>query len=319
MKKLTERGLTTAALARLARTPDPRMKRIMTALIRHLHGFVREVELTPVEWKTAVEFLTAVGHITDDRRQEFILLSDTLGLSAMVDLVRHRRLGRGTDSSLLGPFYRAGAPTLAPGADIAGETPGEPIVVGGQVTDARGRPVAGALLDVWQAAPNGKYDIQDERLTGMNLRGRFRTGADGRYEFCSVKPKSYPVPDDGPVGVLLRAQGRHPYRPAHIHFIVTADGFEPLTTALYIAGDAYIESDAVFGAKPSLVVNYRRSRAANGKAKASSDAIEFDFMLAPAAPRARSPQPHRPRKPHSAARTGQKAKKGTGDGRSIHL
>jgi hydroxyquinol 1,2-dioxygenase len=336
MKKLTENGLTAAALARLAKTPAARMKRIMSALIRHLHGFVREVELTPAEWKTAIEFLTAVGHITDHKRQEFILLSDTLGVSAMVDLVRHRRLGRGTDSSLLGPFYRAGAPALASGASIARDTPGEPIVVHGRVTDARGRPVADALLDVWQAAPNGKYDIQDERLTGMNLRGRFSTGADGRYEFRSVKPKSYPVPDDGPVGVLLRAQGRHPYRPAHIHFIVTADGYEPLTTALYIAGDAYIESDAVFGAKQSLVVNYRKRRAANGKGKSlsdaarpdaspsaalhvSSDAIEFDFTLAPAAARATSRTPRSPRKPRSAARIRQKAKEGSRDGRSIHL
>jgi hydroxyquinol 1,2-dioxygenase len=214
MKTLTEKGLTAAALARLAKTPNPRMKRIMTALIRHLHGFVREVGITPVEWKTGIEFLTAVGHLTDGKRQEFILLSDTLGVSAMVDLVRHRRLGHGTDSSLLGPFYRDGAPEQPLGASIAGNTPGETIVLRGQVTDAHGRPLSDALLDVWQAAPNGKYDIQDEHQVGMNLRGRLRTGPDGRYEFRSVKPKSYPVPDDGPVGALLRAQGRHPYRPA---------------------------------------------------------------------------------------------------------
>jgi hydroxyquinol 1,2-dioxygenase len=286
MKTLTENGLTAAALARLARTPNARMKEVMTSLIRHLHGFVRDTGLTPAEWKTAIEFLTAVGHITDDKRQEFILLSDTLGVSAMVDLVRHRSLEHGTDSSLLGPFYRDGAPELPRGASIAGDTPGEAqgeaIVLRGQVTDVHGRPLAGALLDIWQAAPNGKYDIQDEHQEGMNLRGRFRTGADGRYEFRSVRPKSYPVPDDGPVGVLLRAQGRHPYRPAHIHFVITADGCEPLITALYIAGDSYIESDAVFGAKRSLTVGYHKSRAANGRGERAPDVVEFDFKLAAA-------------------------------------
>ncbi len=292
MKTLTEGRLTAAALARLAKAPNPRMKEIMTSLIRHLHGFVRETGLTPAEWKTGIEFMTDVGHITDDKRQEFILLSDTLGVSAMVDLVRHSRLGaHGTDSSLLGPFYRDGAPEQPLGASIAGDTPGEAILLRGQVTDARGRPLADALLDVWQAAPNGKYDIQDDQQTGMNLRGKFRTDAGGRYEFRSVKPKSYPVPDDGPVGVLLRAQGRHPYRPAHIHFIVSADGYEPLITALYIAGDAYIESDAVFGAKQSLTVGYHKGRAAHGKGERTPDAIEFDFKLAAAAGQTRSRRP----------------------------
>jgi hydroxyquinol 1,2-dioxygenase len=304
MKTLTESGLTATVLARLAKTPNPRMKEIMSSLIRHLHGFVRETGLTPAEWKMGIEFLTDVGHITDDKRQEFILLSDTLGVSAMVDLVRHSHLREhGTDSSLLGPFYRAGAPELPLGAGIAGETPGEAIVVCGRVTDAHARPLADALLDVWQAAPNGKYDIQDEQQPEMNLRGRFRTGADGLYEFRSVKPKSYPVPDDGPVGVLLRAQGRGPYRPAHIHFVITAEGYEPLITALYIAGDAYIESDAVFGAKESLTVAYHNSRAKNGAGERPPDAIEFDFTLAAAAePRARRIRPARTARPAARPR-----------------
>jgi hydroxyquinol 1,2-dioxygenase len=302
MKTLTENNLTAAVLARLAKAPNPRMKDIMTSLIRHLHGFVRETGLTPAEWKMGIEFLTAVGHITDDKRQEFILLSDTLGISAMVDLVRHSRLAaQGTDSSLLGPFYRNGAPEKPLGATIAGDTAGEAIVVRGQVTDARGTGLAGALLDVWQAAPNGMYDIQDENQPEMNLRGRFRTSADGRYEFRSLKPKSYPVPNDGPVGVLLRAQGRHPYRPAHIHFVITADGYEPLITALYIAGDSYIESDAVFGAKQSLTVGYHKSRAANGGGDEAPDLIEFDFTLAPAAGE------RRPRRLKPAARTARPA------------
>ena len=302
MKTLTENNLTASVLARLAKAPNPRMKEIMTSFIRHLHGFVRETGLTPAEWKMGIEFLTAVGHITDDKRQEFILLSDTLGISAMVDLVRHSRLAaQGTDSSLLGPFYRNGAPEKPLGASIASDTAGEVIVVRGQVTDARGAGLAGALLDVWQAAPNGMYDIQDEHQPEMNLRGRFRTGADGRYEFRSLKPKSYPVPNDGPVGVLLRAQGRHPYRPAHIHFMITADSYEPLITALYIAGDSYIESDAVFGAKQSLTVGYHKSRAANGRGDEAPDVIEFDFTLAPAAGE------RRPRRLKPAERTSRPA------------
>ena len=300
MKTLTENGLTAAALARLAKAPNPRMKEIMTSLIRHLHGFVRETGLTPAEWKTGIEFLTDVGHITDDKRQEFILLSDTLGVSAMVDLVRHRAVREhGTDSSLLGPFYRDGAPELPFGAGIAGDTPGAACRDAWAGDGRGGRPLADALLDVWQAGPNGKYDIQDEQQPEMNLRGRFRTGVDGRYEFRSVKPKSYPVPDDGPVGVLLRAQGRGPYRPAHIHFIITAEGYEPLITALYIAGDAYIESDAVFGAKQSLTVGYHKGRAANGKGERAPDAIEFDFTLAAVAgrPVSRQPRPARMARP----------------------
>lgn len=282
MKTLTEDKLTSAALARLRKAPNARMKQIMTSLIRHAHDFVREVGLTPQEWKTGIDFLTAVGHITDDKRQEFILLSDTLGISAMVDLVTHSRQAvGGTDSSLLGPFYREGAPEKPPGASISGDTRGEPIVVHGIVTDPRGLPIAGALVDVWQAAPSGMYDIQDESQPDMNLRGRFRTDAEGRYEFRSVKPKSYPVPDDGPVGMLLRAQGRHPYRPAHIHFIISAEGYQPLITALYSAGDSYIDSDAVFGAKRSLTITYRKSRAPGAKGKAPA-LVEFNFALAPA-------------------------------------
>jgi hydroxyquinol 1,2-dioxygenase len=283
MKTLTENNLTAAVLARLRGAPDARMKQIMTSLIRHVHGFVREVGLTPGEWKTGIDFLTAVGHITDGKRQEFILLSDTLGVSAMVDLVHHsRQSANGTDSSLLGPFYREGAPEKAMGASISGETAGEPLVVRGTISDVRGRPIAGALLDIWQASPDGMYDIQDANQPDMNLRGKFRTDSDGRYEFCSVKPKSYPVPHDGPVGILLRAQGRHPYRPAHIHFAITADGYQPLTTALYIAGDPYIDSDAVFGAKHSLTVGYRSHRGASSNG-GTPPSIEFDFALTPIA------------------------------------
>ena len=283
MQHLTESSVTEHVLERISDCPSPRLKQVMIALIEHLHEFAREVVLTPEEWKAGIDFLTAAGHVTDEKRQEFILLSDTLGLSALVDIVQNRsRSGKATESSLLGPFYRNGAPELPLNASIAGNTPGEPILIYGQVRSADGKPIAGASLDVWQAAPNGLYDLQDENQPGMNLRGRFRTDHNGRFRFQSVKPSSYPIPFDGPVGTMLRALGRHPYRPAHIHFIVTAPGYASLITALYITGDPYLDSDAVFGSRESLVVGYRPY---NGKESGTTyrEAIEYDFVLAPVA------------------------------------
>jgi hydroxyquinol 1,2-dioxygenase len=276
-QKLNENNITGVVLERISNSPDPRLKQVMQSLITHLHQFAREVQLTTDEWRLAIDFLTDAGNITTDKRQEFILLSDTLGLSALVDLLEHRAANsRTTESSLLGPFYREGMPEVKSGADISNGTAGEPLLVCGTVKAPNGLPVANALLDVWQAAPNGRYDVQDENQPEINLRARLRTDGEGRFSFHTVKPASYPVPDDGPVGKMLRALGRHPYRPAHIHFIVSAPAFETLTTALYINGDRYLDSDAVFGSRPSLVVDYRH---ANGGGKA--DAIEFEFVLAP--------------------------------------
>ncbi|HXZ87006.1 MAG TPA: intradiol ring-cleavage dioxygenase [Candidatus Binataceae bacterium] len=286
MQKLTAANITDVALSRFGKPANERFREILTSALRHLHAFVREVRLTPEEWKAGIDFLVAAGHITDDKRNEFILLSDTLGVSALVDLLSHARQPAGaTDSSLLGPFYREGVPEMPSGASIANGTPGETVVVRGLVTGAGGRPVANASLDVWQAAPNGLYDLQDESQPDLNMRGKFRTDPSGRFEFRSLKPLSYPVPHDGPAGELLLAQGRHPYRPAHIHFIVTAPGYEPLTTALYIAGDPYIDSDAVFGAKDSLTVQYKKGQAGQGdssRATGEPDSIEFNFNLVPA-------------------------------------
>ena len=273
-QKLTEESITAAVLERIAESPDPRLKEVMQSLISHLHQFARDVHLTTGEWGQAIDFLTAAGHITDDKRQEFILLSDTLGLSALVDLMEHRDAGaRTTESSLLGPFYRLSAPEVQLGADISNGTPGEPLEVTGTVRSAESEAVKGAVLDVWQAAPNGLYDVQDKSQSGMNLRARFRSDANGHFAFRTVKPASYPVPDDGPVGKMLRGLGRHPFRPAHIHFILSAPGFETLTTALYINGDRYLETDAVFGSRPSLVVDCHRE--ATG-----AQSINFDFVLA---------------------------------------
>ena len=275
MKTLTAEEITRNAIARMSKCKDPRLKQIVRALTNHLHDFAREVKLTPEEWLAGIEFLTAVGHITDEKRQEFILLSDTLGLSAIVDLMANREgESKGTDSSLLGPFFREGAPTFPMDGDVSHGASGDKLVVAGRVLNPAGEPVAGALIDTWQSSSDGFYDLQLKDSDQMNFRGRLRTGADGRFRFRSVKPSSYPVPSDGPVGKMLLALARHAYRPAHVHFKIGAPGYRTLTTALYIAGDRYLDSDVVFGAKKSLVVSYRRS-ATNGPAST----IEFDFVL----------------------------------------
>ena len=278
MRNLDQHTVTETALERISKCPDPRLKEVMTALITHLHEFAREVKLTPDEWMKGIEFLTDVGHITDDKRQEFILLSDTLGLSALVDLLANSGKSKAaTESSLLGPFFRDGAPEMAAGASIARGIEGEPLMVHGRVTSTDGKPVSGAQIDVWQASSSGQYDLQFDNFKGaeMNLRARFHTDADGRFKFMSVKPLSYPVPSDGPVGKMLNALGRHPFRPAHIHFIISAAGFRPLVTALYIDGDKYIESDVVFGSREQLVVKYQPSSSAN------IDSIEYKFVIEP--------------------------------------
>jgi hydroxyquinol 1,2-dioxygenase len=221
----------------------------------------------------------------DDKRQEFILLSDTLGVSRLVDSINHAGGGAATQSSLLGPFYRRGARELPKGASISNDTPGDALIVTGRVTSVDGVPIAAATLDVWQTSPDGFYDVQDPRQPDMNLRGRFRTDADGRYEFRSVKPSSYPIPSDGPVGKMLRATGRHPYRPAHVHFMISAQGYAPLTTAIYVEGDDYLHTDAVFGQKDILTIGFTRHDSAQEAreltVKAPFYTTSFDFSLSP--------------------------------------
>jgi hydroxyquinol 1,2-dioxygenase len=276
MKTLTAAGITRNAIARMSKCENPRLKQIVRALTNHLHDFAREVKLTPQEWLAAIQFLTAVGHITDEKRQEFILLSDTLGLSATVDLMANSdHESNATDSSLLGPFFREGAPWFPMDGDVSHGASGEKLTVAGRVLNTAGEPVAGAVIDTWQSSSDGIYDLQEKDSEQMNFRGRLRTGPDGRFRFHSVTPSSYPVPSDGPVGKMLLALARHPYRPAHVHFKIVAPGYKTLTTALYMAGDRYLDSDVVFGAKKSLVVSYRR-RGTNGAAPAT---IEFDFIL----------------------------------------
>ncbi len=283
-KYFTEANSEEAVIARLENCDDPRFKEIMNSAIRHLHAFVKEVEPTMEEWMQAIQFLTATGQICDDKRQEWILASDTLGVSMLVDAINHRKPPGATESTVLGPFHVAGAAELPMGSDICKDEKGEPCIVAGRVLDADGEPVQDAVLDVWQTNGEGFYDVQQpDEQPEMNLRGKFRTGADGRYWLRTVKPVSYPIPTDGPVGKMLEKMGRHAYRPAHIHFIVAAPGYEPVTTHIFLEGDEYIESDAVFGVKDSLIVPFVQKPAAEAPEEEGFDGAfwraDFDFGL----------------------------------------
>jgi len=283
MQNLNEHNITDEVVRRLQRVPSPRLQAITTSLIKHLHAFVLEVELTEEEWFEGIKFLTATGQKCDDKRQEFILLSDVLGVSMLVDAINHRKPSGATESTVLGPFFVAGAPRMKMGDSISKDGKGEPVYVSGRVLDLEGRPVAGAVLDIWQTSSDGFYDVQDPGQPEMNLRGLFTTATDGRFFFRTVKPSSYPIPTDGPVGKLLLALGRHPMRPAHIHFIIGASGFEPVTTHMFVAGDDYLDSDAVFGVKGSLVVPFTRHDDAASAHKLGVDnpyhTAEHDFTL----------------------------------------
>jgi catechol 1,2-dioxygenase len=288
-RNTSEDDITAETLARFAETPDPRLRQIMLSLIRHLHGFVKEVQLTEAEWFQAIEILTQAGKMCSDKRQEFILFSDTLGVSMVVDLIDHRKPEGATESTVFGPFHRLGAPELPAGGNIAHrDTTGVPTLVAGRVLDLDGRPIAGALLDVWQAQTSGLYDSQDKDPDAMHMRGRFRTDADGRYLVRTVRPVHYPIPSDGPVGAMLKATGRHPWRPAHIHFVVSADGYEPVTTHIFDRSDPYLASDAVFAVKESLICDFIRHDTPEPIATRLGIAppyltADFDFRLKPSA------------------------------------
>jgi hydroxyquinol 1,2-dioxygenase len=299
MTPSNENELTQAALQRLEGAADPRFAQVMRSLITHLHAFIREVDLQPGEWMAGIEFLTAVGQACDDKRQEFILLSDTLGASMMVVMLDQLRAAaragqagktlhatETTEATVQGPYYWDGAPDLPLGADIAPGVRGEPAFYSGRVTDTRGQPLANALLDIWSGDGEGVYDMQVEGA-GMAARARIRTDAEGRYWFWSIKPSYYPVPVDGPVGRMLADMGRHPNRPGHIHMKVAAEGHVPVTTHLFVAGSPYIDSDAVFGVRPSLVVDFEShppGKAPDGRAiERPYWSAHYDFHLQPEA------------------------------------
>ncbi|WP_277962707.1 intradiol ring-cleavage dioxygenase [Pseudomonas sp. RIT-To-2] len=249
--------ITAKAIASFEATPDERLRHIVQALVRHLHAFAQEVELTEQEWFEGIRFLTATGQKCDGLvRQEFILLSDVTGLSMLVDAINHRAGGGATESTVFGPFYIEGMPERGYGENMA-YTSGQPALITGRVLDCQGQPISHAVLDIWQTAANGMYSGQDVDQPIGNLRGRYRTDAQGRYAIRTILPVSYSIPTDGPVGQLLDATGRHPWRPAHLHFMIKAEGYRTLVTHLFNDGDPYLDSDAVFGVKDSLRVAYK--------------------------------------------------------------
>lgn len=273
IRNFSEDTLTAEVLRRMENTQDPRLKEVMTAFVKHLHAFVREVRPTQEEWFTGIKFLTETGHWCDDKRQEFILMSDTLGVSMLVDFINYGKSDGATESTVLGPFFVAAAPEMPLGANIAKPgTPGEPLAVTGTVKGLDGKPVAGALIDAWEAGGDGFYDVQ--KSEGTNLRARFRTDAEGKFHFKGVLPMSYPVPHDGPVGKMLVATGRHPMRPGHLHTMLSAPGYDTLVTHLFVRGDEYLDSDAVFGVKDSLIVDFN-------KTPSGEYAAHYDFVLKP--------------------------------------
>jgi hydroxyquinol 1,2-dioxygenase len=273
VRRFSEKKLTGEVLHRIRNTKNPRLKQVMASFIRHLHAFVRDVKPTQEEWFQGIQFLTETGHWSTGKRQEFILMSDTLGVSMLVDAINYKASAGTTESTVLGPFHREQAPEYPLGANISKHaSDGEPCIASGTVRDAKGKPVAGAKLDIWQGGADGLYDSQ--KGEDMNLRGVFRTDAQGRFHFRCVTPSFYPVPNDGPVGRMLVATGRHPMRPPHLHFWITAPGYKPLITHLFVKGGKYLDSDAVFGVKPELIIDFK-------KGKDGVAAVSYDFVLMP--------------------------------------
>lgn len=283
-----EAALTEEVLASFSATPSPRLKELLEGLVSHLHAFAREVRLTEGEWSAAIDFLTRTGQISDERRQEFIMLSDVLGLSMLTIGISAPRDPKATEPTVFGPFFVHDAPFVEYGGDVAQGAPGEPCWVEGVVTGTDGTPVPHAEIEVWEADEDGLYDVQydDGRSAG---RARLRAGEDGRYGFWSVKPAPYPIPHDGPVGELLAASGRSPFRPAHIHFMVAAPGYQTLVTHVFSASSAHIDDDAVFGVRPSLVRDFDRMDHEPGREGPGGRSLEqpwwrleFDIALAEA-------------------------------------
>lgn len=285
MREFDEASVTQAVIDRLRDCDDPRFVRVMSSLVTHLHDFVRDVKLTESEWLTAIQFLTDVGQTCTDKRQEFILLSDTLGVSVLVITLNHPAVKGTTDSTVLGPFYWEGAPEVPLGSNLAVGVKGEPTFYSGRVLSSDGAPLENAVLDVWSGDGDGNYDMQIPGESGMKARGRIRTGRDGRYWFRSIRPTFYPVPTDGPVGRMLRKMQRHPNRPGHIHMIVSASGHLPITTHLFVAGSEFLDSDAVFGMKESLVASFERHAAGVAPGGDPIDSpfytVNYDFRLLP--------------------------------------
>ncbi|GAA4244576.1 dioxygenase family protein [Dactylosporangium darangshiense] len=286
-QRAREDELVERVLASFDATSDARLKQIVRSLVTHLHAFVRDVRLTEQEWKQGIDFLTAVGHITDERRQEFILLSDTLGVSMQTIAINNQAYANATEATVFGPFFVDDAPHVELGGDIAAGAAGQPCWVEGTVRDTDGNPVPGARIEVWEADEDGFYDVQydDDRTAG---RGHLFSGEDGNFHFWAITPTPYPIPHDGPVGAMLAATGRSPMRASHLHFMVTADGLRTLVTHIFVRGDELLDRDSVFGVKDSLVTDFAEQRAGTPTPDGrdldgrSWSRVRFDIVLAPA-------------------------------------
>jgi len=274
LRNLNQHTITEAVLARHAQTADPRLKQIMTILVKHLHEFAREAHLTEEEWFKGIEFLTRCGHITDDKRQEFILLSDVLGLSMLTVAQNNDKPAGCTEATVFGPFHVEGAPHFELGDDIANGAHGQPCVVQGTIRGIGGEPVPGAQLDVWQSDEHGLYDVQHAGIDHAQARGILNADDAGRFVFRSILAVPYAIPHDGPVGDLLKATGRHPWRPAHLHFLIKAPGYETLITHVFRSDDPYLDSDAVFGVRQTLIAEWKPQ-------PDGSHLVEYDFVLNP--------------------------------------
>lgn len=286
MQTSTTDMITAEVLDRVRQADDPRLREISEALVRHAHAFCTEVRPTPAEWRAGVDFLTRVGAMCSDTRQEFVLLSDTLGISMLVDAINYGTGAGTTETTVLGPFYVENAPGEPLGANIAKGMDGHPMIVEGSVADHTGRPLSEAIVDVWHSDNEGFYDVQTETgLSQLTGRARLRTDAEGRFWFRSVVPRYYPIPYDGPVGDMLQVQNRHPNRPAHVHFMIAAPGCETLVTHLFIKGSPYLDSDVVFGVKDELIVALEDqpagTTARGNRIDTDMKALRYDFVLAP--------------------------------------
>ena len=289
MRNVTQENITNVFMDYLGDDVDPRLREVLGSLVKHLHDFAREVNLTHAEWNTGIAFLEAAGEISDAERHEFVLLSDVLGLSSLVDMINSTP--EGTSSSVLGPFHISGSPPLAVGADMRRHFTEQVLLVEGVIRDSSGKPIPGATLDIWQTAPNGLYSSQDPDQDTYSFHGLQTVGEDGRYAFTSVRPVEYTVPSDGPVGDILRACGRHPWRPSHLHFIVEAEGYRPLVTEVFPEDDPYLDQDTVFGVREDLVMSYQTRSAdtfptdgfeLSGTVTDDYLYVKFDLTLVPA-------------------------------------
>ena len=286
MRSVTKDNITEVFTSYFGEDTDPRVREVLGALARHIHDFAREVNLTHAEWQVGIDFLTRAGDITTPERHEFVLLSDVLGLSSLVDMLHSRE--DATSSSVLGPFHVSNPPPLEIGGDMKRDFEGEVLLVEGTVRDTEGNPIPGAEIDIWQTAPNGLYSSQDPDQDIHSFHGLMKADENGRYAFTTVRPVSYTVPDDGPVGDILRAAGRHPWRPSHLHYIVSAKGFRNLVTEVFPDDDPYLDEDTVFGVRSDLVMTYEPQPAGSfpegfalsGPVPEAYSRVDFDLVLA---------------------------------------